>query len=328
DRLEHAQARADRHHPAAALHSARHPWRARQPGGALALHRQAAHLRHLHHHRFQRVRRLLRHFGTGAVRAADRHQTSPPLARAADRWHWLHAAERVVDLFAHRLRDGTDRRRLHAVAVARTQETGAAAAAGIADRPCFPAQRGNRALRQHPRGRPAGGHQHRDAIRILGCRLGSLQDASAGRHRLSHLRHHQPVQDGHHNFFLRELVEKGAIGFLITAGLFLAIARACWRCFRDSPHGNLGYALGLGMCAAWVALVIANIWGDRFTYTQMIGYFWVYLALILKAREFAMKERAATADEGAQRPQFVRPRWTRRRDRTAPGQPVETARHG
>jgi len=137
-----------------------------------------------------------------------------------------------------------------------------------------------------------------------------------------------PYKMDTHNFFLRELVEKGAIGFLITAGLFLAIARACWRCFRDSPHGNLGYALGLGMCAAWVALVIANIWGDRFTYTQMIGYFWVYLALILKAREFAMKERAATADEGAQRPQFVRPRWTRRRDRTAPGQPVETARHG
>jgi hypothetical protein len=44
-------------------------------------------------------------------------------------------------------------------------------------------------------------------------------------------------------------------------------------------------------------MVIGNIWGDRFTYTQMIGYFWVYLALALKAREFALDERAATTPD-------------------------------
>ena len=105
---------------------------------------------------------------------------------------------------------------------------------------------------------------------------------------------YNPYKMDTHNFFLRELVEKGSIGFVIIVGLFLSIARACWRCFRDSPHASLGYALGLGLCAAWIALVIGNIWGDRFTYTQMIGYFWVYLALALKAREFVLNERAAT----------------------------------
>ena len=105
---------------------------------------------------------------------------------------------------------------------------------------------------------------------------------------------YNPYKMDTHNFFLRELVEKGSIGFVIIVGLFLSIARACWRCFRDSPHASLGYALGLGLCAAWIALVIGNIWGDRFTYTQMIGYFWVYLALALKAREFVLYERAAT----------------------------------
>jgi len=105
---------------------------------------------------------------------------------------------------------------------------------------------------------------------------------------------YNPYKMDTHNFFLRELVEKGSIGFVIIVGLFLSMARACWRCFRDSPHASLGYALGLGLCAAWIALVIGNIWGDRFTYTQMIGYFWVYLALALKAREFVLNERAAT----------------------------------
>ncbi|HEX6614373.1 MAG TPA: O-antigen ligase family protein [Rhodanobacteraceae bacterium] len=106
---------------------------------------------------------------------------------------------------------------------------------------------------------------------------------------------YNPYKMDTHNFFVRELVEKGSVGFLIVVGLFLSMARVCWRCFRDSPRASLAYALGLGMCAAWIALVIANIWGDRFTYTQMIGYFWVYLALTLKARELMPNERAAAA---------------------------------
>jgi O-antigen ligase len=115
---------------------------------------------------------------------------------------------------------------------------------------------------------------------------------------------YNPYKMDTHNFFMRELVEKGLVGFVIIVGLFLSMARICWRCFRDSPHASLAYALGLGMCAAWIALVIGNIWGDRFTYTVMIGYFWVYLALTLKAREFALGERAA--EEPSQPPATVR----------------------
>ncbi|HET9835698.1 MAG TPA: O-antigen ligase family protein, partial [Rhodanobacteraceae bacterium] len=116
---------------------------------------------------------------------------------------------------------------------------------------------------------------------------------------------YNPYKMDTHNFFLRELVEKGAVGFLIMLGLFFSMARVCWRCFRDSPHASLGYALGLGLCAAWIAMVIGNIWGDRFTYTQMIGYFWVYLALALKAREFETSGRVAEAQD--QPPVAVRP---------------------
>lgn len=95
-----------------------------------------------------------------------------------------------------------------------------------------------------------------------------------------------------HNFFVRELAEKGLPGFIITIGMFLSMARVGWRTFRDSPPGSLAYALGLGMCGIWPALVVTNVWGDRFTYSQMIGYYWVLLALCLKAREFVLAERA------------------------------------
>lgn len=96
-----------------------------------------------------------------------------------------------------------------------------------------------------------------------------------------------------HNFFVRELAEKGLPGFLITIGMFLSMGKIGWRTYRDCPPGTLGYALGLGMCGAWPALMVTNFWGDRFTYTQMIGYYWVFIALCLKAREFALAERAA-----------------------------------
>lgn len=115
-----------------------------------------------------------------------------------------------------------------------------------------------------------------------------------------------------HNFFVRELAEKGLPGFLITVGLFLSMARICWRTFRDSPPGSFAYALGLGMCGVWPALVVTNIWGDRFTYTQMIGYYWVLLALCLKAREFVLAERAAAAaptDHNAATAVAARPRY-------------------
>lgn len=116
---------------------------------------------------------------------------------------------------------------------------------------------------------------------LTGIGLGTFADAS-------------PYGMDAHNFFVRELAEKGLPGFLITLGMFLSMARVAWRTFRDSPPGGLGYALGLGMCGVWPALVVTNIWGDRFTYAQMIGYYWVLLALCMKAREFALSERAAT----------------------------------
>lgn len=109
--------------------------------------------------------------------------------------------------------------------------------------------------------------------------------------------HHEinPLNKDTHNFFMRELTEKGLVGLCITLGMFFAILRACWRTLRDSPAGSLAYALGLGMVGAWLALVVGNCFGDRFTYYPMIGYFWAYLGLTLKARELVVLERASEA---------------------------------
>jgi hypothetical protein len=80
--------------------------------------------------------------------------------------------------------------------------------------------------------------------------------------------------------------------------MFLSMLRACWRAMRLATAGTIAYALALGMVGAWFALVLGNCFGDRFTYYPVIGYFWVYLGLTLKARDLSLVElgSAASAD--------------------------------
>ena len=125
-----------------------------------------------------------------------------------------------------------------------------------------------------------------------------------------HTFHHHEINPRNmdtHNFFMRELTEKGLIGILITIGMLLSILRACWRTMRDSPPGSMAYALGLGMIGVWLALILGNCFGDRFTYYPVIGYFWVYLGLTLKSRELVVRgEQAAPAPVVRAPPRFAR----------------------
>ncbi|MFT3790723.1 MAG: O-antigen ligase family protein [Rudaea sp.] len=116
-----------------------------------------------------------------------------------------------------------------------------------------------------------------------------------------------------HNFFMRELTEKGIIGSFITLGMLLSILRSCWRVMSESPQDDLAYALGLGMVAAWLALIVGNCWGDRFTYYPVIGYFWIYLGITLKLFQLSLDEKtlpvvdAKTAEKPAV-PRHAQPR--------------------
>jgi hypothetical protein len=57
--------------------------------------------------------------------------------------------------------------------------------------------------------------------------------------------------------------------------------------------------------------MVANCFGDRFTYYPMIGYFWVYVGLTLKARALLAAERSGAAQSQRTGPslrQFAQPR--------------------
>jgi O-antigen ligase len=128
-------------------------------------------------------------------------------------------------------------------------------------------------------------------------------------------RHHEinPYNMDTHNFFMRELTEKGVVGLFITMGMLLAILRACWRTMREAPSGSLAYALGLGMVGVWLGLMLGNCFGDRFTYYPMIGYFWAFLGLTLKAHDLVLAQKPAVESE----PVVAAPvrRWAQPRSR-------------
>ncbi|MBS0200285.1 MAG: O-antigen ligase family protein, partial [Proteobacteria bacterium] len=88
-----------------------------------------------------------------------------------------------------------------------------------------------------------------------------------------------------HNVYLRTLAEGGMVGALVLLALLLALFFLCIKRLRKAPPGGWQYGIALGMLGAWAALVVGNIFGDRFTYYPMIGCFWVYVGLLLKSRE-------------------------------------------
>lgn len=92
-----------------------------------------------------------------------------------------------------------------------------------------------------------------------------------------------PQQRDTHNLYLRELTEKGLLGGLVLAGLFLCTGRFLWRSVRGAERGGLTYGLALGLSGAFAALLCNNLFGDRFTHYPMIAHYWLYLGLLLRS---------------------------------------------
>jgi putative inorganic carbon (hco3(-)) transporter len=102
-----------------------------------------------------------------------------------------------------------------------------------------------------------------------------------------HTFHHKevnPYGKDTHNLYIRTLTEGGVIGAVILLGVLFSILRAARRELSRAPTGSLHYGLALGLVGAWMALLVGNLFGDRFTYYPMIAYFWLYVALVIKAR--------------------------------------------
>lgn len=99
-----------------------------------------------------------------------------------------------------------------------------------------------------------------------------------------HSFHHVNPYEGKdtHNYFVKVLTEQGAVGLLILLVIFWR-SLAASRSLFERASDPLFKALGLGMLGCITAFVIGNMFGDRFSHYPLVTYFWVYLALVLRA---------------------------------------------
>lgn len=108
-----------------------------------------------------------------------------------------------------------------------------------------------------------------------------------------HTFHHReinPYGRDTHNLYIRMLSEGGILGAIVLVGILLAVLRTAMRELSNSRSGTWRYALALGLMGAWVAMIISNLFGDRFTYYPVIAYFWAFVALVAKARHLPPEE--------------------------------------
>jgi len=110
-----------------------------------------------------------------------------------------------------------------------------------------------------------------------------------------------------HNWYVKVMVETGLIGAILAAILIEQLLAVSFRLFRRATD-PLYRGLGLGLFGATWACLVANFFGDRWTYVEITALLWVLVAMTLKALQFTKQEETAAKSEIAPECQ-VNPYW-------------------
>lgn len=99
-----------------------------------------------------------------------------------------------------------------------------------------------------------------------------------------------------HNIFVKVLLETGAIGLAIFIWI---LVKTWWFSLQVSRSAEDPFirALGLGLAAWIVAAIGANCFGDRWSYLQVAGYFWLLLAFVTRGALLELEGRQPDTSE-------------------------------
>jgi len=89
-----------------------------------------------------------------------------------------------------------------------------------------------------------------------------------------------------HDWFIKVMVETGVVGLIMYFFLLQQMFALGWRLFRranDPMYRGLGLGLLLTMCSA----MVANCFGDRWTYLEISGPLWILLAAGVRANQLS-----------------------------------------
>ena len=85
-----------------------------------------------------------------------------------------------------------------------------------------------------------------------------------------------------HNWYVKVMVETGIIGLIIAFILLQQLLAMSYRLFKRATD-PLYQGLGLGLLLATCSCIVANFFGDRWTYLEITGLLWVLAGAALRA---------------------------------------------
>jgi O-antigen ligase len=92
-----------------------------------------------------------------------------------------------------------------------------------------------------------------------------------------------------HNWYVKVLVETGIVGMIIVLVMLQQMLAVSYRLFKKAED-PLYRGLGLGLLLATCACIVANFFGDRWTYLEITGLMWVLVGTAIRATQLAESE--------------------------------------
>jgi putative inorganic carbon (hco3(-)) transporter len=96
-----------------------------------------------------------------------------------------------------------------------------------------------------------------------------------------------------HNYYLKVVLETGFAGLLIFLWLLGMACKMPLRLFRTAQDSVMS-ALGCGLFAMMICVLVVNFFGDRWTYLQVNGFLWILLGLAARGLYVVSQEKESS----------------------------------
>ena len=96
-----------------------------------------------------------------------------------------------------------------------------------------------------------------------------------------------------HNWYVKVMVETGIIGMIFALMLLQQMLSLGFRLFRRAKD-PLYKGLGLGLVLATCSCAVANFFGDRWTYLEIMGLLWVLFGIGVRADQLVTVETGSS----------------------------------
>jgi putative inorganic carbon (hco3(-)) transporter len=101
-----------------------------------------------------------------------------------------------------------------------------------------------------------------------------------------------------HNYYVKILVETGAIGLLMFSYLMWRMFVHGFQLYRRSDDPFLA-SVGLGFSALMVGMFLANLFGDRWSYFQVDGWMWMLFGAVVRGLILTEQPQESTDETDA-----------------------------